>query len=122
MPQFQALLGGDMPTLVFDATGSPRSMMTAFTYVAPGSKLVFVGLFQGDVTFHDPDFHRLEMTILSSRNATSEDFAWVIQMAEAGKINLAPWISQQASPEEMMREFPNWLDPNYGVIKAMLTL
>jgi 2-desacetyl-2-hydroxyethyl bacteriochlorophyllide A dehydrogenase len=121
LSQFQAFLGLDMPTIVFDATGNARSMMNAFKYIAPGSKIVFVGLFQGDVTFHDPDFHRLEMTIMSSRNATREDFAWVIKMVEEGKINLAPWISQQASPEEMVTQFPNWLNPDYGVIKAVLT-
>lgn len=111
----------DLPTVVFDATGNPNSMMTAFRYVAPGSKLVFVGLFQGDVTFHDPDFHRLEMTLLSSRNATAQDFGWVIENLETGRVNLAPWITHQASPETLMADFPNWLDPDYGVIKAVLS-
>jgi 2-desacetyl-2-hydroxyethyl bacteriochlorophyllide A dehydrogenase len=120
LPQLQAISGPDLPTVVFDATGNSTSMMNAFNYVAPGGKLVFVGLFQGDVTFHDPDFHRLELTLMSSRNATAEDFSWVIQMAETGQVNFAPWITHQASPEALPTEFPGWLNPDHGVIKPML--
>jgi threonine dehydrogenase-like Zn-dependent dehydrogenase len=95
-------------------------MMQAFDDVAHGGKLIFVGLFQGDVTFHDPDFHRRELTLLASRNATDEDFAHVIAMLEAGKIDLAPWITHRAAPERIMAEFPHWLEPENGVVKAML--
>lgn len=120
LSQLQAILSGDLPTAVFDATGSANSMMKAFDYVAHGGKLIFVGHFQGDITFHDPDFHRRELTLMGSRNATSEDFAWAIKMLEAGKINLTPWITHRASPEEIATEFPRWLEPESGVIKAML--
>ena len=120
LPQLNTLLSGDMPTIVFDATGNARSMMQAFNYVAHGGKLVFVGLFQGDVTFHDPDFHRRELTLLSSRNATDEDFARVIAMLESGTINLDPWITHRAPPEEICATFPGWLEPERGVVKAML--
>jgi threonine dehydrogenase-like Zn-dependent dehydrogenase len=120
IPQLQRALAGDMPTTVFDATGSARSMMQAFNYVAQGGKLVFVGLVQADITFHDPDFHRRELTLLSSRNATGADFAEVMSQLEAGAINLAPWITHRASPEALVTEFSSWLLPETGVIKAML--
>ncbi|HMO60217.1 MAG TPA: alcohol dehydrogenase catalytic domain-containing protein, partial [Roseiflexaceae bacterium] len=55
--QLQALCGDDPPTVVFDATGHAQSMMRAFSYPANAGRLVFVGLFQGDVTFNDPEFH-----------------------------------------------------------------
>jgi 2-desacetyl-2-hydroxyethyl bacteriochlorophyllide A dehydrogenase len=121
VPQLESLLGGELPTIVFDATGNANSMMASFDYVAPGSKLVFVGLVQDEITFRDPDFHRREMTLLSSRNATGEDFAWVIEHLESGRINLAPWITHQVGPEEMIGEFPHWLEPETGVIKAMVS-
>jgi 2-desacetyl-2-hydroxyethyl bacteriochlorophyllide A dehydrogenase len=114
------LLSGDLPTAVFDATGNGASMQRAFDYVAHGGRLVFVGLFQGDVTFHDPDFHRREMTLLSSRNATREDFIQVIKTLEAGKIDLAPWITNRARPEEIVEEFPRWFEPESNVVKALL--
>jgi 2-desacetyl-2-hydroxyethyl bacteriochlorophyllide A dehydrogenase len=122
LAQIREALNGDLPTIVFDATGSPRSMMGAFQYVANGSKLVFVGLFQGDVTFNDPEFHRREMTLMSSRNATRADFNQVLAHLEAGDINLTPWITHRASPEELVDQFASWTDPNAGVVKAMLEI
>lgn len=113
-------LAGELPTAVFDATGNPKSMMKAFEYVAHGGKLVYVGHFPGDITFHDPDFHRREMTLLASRNATREDFVWVINTLETGQINLTPWITHRVSPQEIVTEFSGWLDPQNGVVKAML--
>ena len=50
------ITAGDLPTAVFDATGSPKSMASSFEYPAHGGRLTFVGLFQGDVTFNDPNF------------------------------------------------------------------
>jgi 2-desacetyl-2-hydroxyethyl bacteriochlorophyllide A dehydrogenase len=120
LPQLEKITGGDLPTLVFDATGNATSMMSAFNYVAHGGKLVFVGLVQDNITFHDPYFHSHELTILSSRNATAQDFAWVIENLQAAAINLSPWITHRASPEALVQEFPDWLRPETGVIKAML--
>lgn len=121
LAQVRAALGGDLPTLVFDCTGSGRSMHSAFDYVAHGGSLVLVGHITGDITFSDPHFHSHEMTLLASRNATPADFAWVIEELRAGTISLAPWITHQATPESIVGEFPTWLAPATGVIKAMLS-
>jgi 2-desacetyl-2-hydroxyethyl bacteriochlorophyllide A dehydrogenase len=118
--QIREVLGGSLPTVVFDATGNASSMEQAFNYVEHGGKLVFVGLHQGDVTFHDSDFHRREMTLLASRNATAEDFATVIAALTAGKIDLAPWISVRVTPEELPVAFPGWLNPARDFVKAMI--
>jgi 2-desacetyl-2-hydroxyethyl bacteriochlorophyllide A dehydrogenase len=111
---------GDLPTVVFDATGNPKSMMGAFEYPANGGRLVFVGLFQGDVTFNDPNFHRRELTVLSSRNARSDDFTRIISLVENTRIDTAPWITHRASFSDAVTEFPRWTKPETGVIKAMI--
>jgi 2-desacetyl-2-hydroxyethyl bacteriochlorophyllide A dehydrogenase len=116
----QTLLNGDLPTTVFEATGNPNSMMRSVQYVANGGKLVFVSLVQGDLTFRDTELHRRELTLLRSRNATAADFTWAIQMVEEGKINLAPWITHRAPADTMVSTFPEWLDPERGVIKAVV--
>ena len=121
MAQIKTLLGGELPTLVFDCTGSAKSMHSAFDYVAHGGSLILVGHIKGDLTFSDPHFHSREMTLLASRNATPEDFAWVIDSLHAGEIDLAPWITHRATPESIVPDFPAWLDPATGVIKAMLS-
>jgi 2-desacetyl-2-hydroxyethyl bacteriochlorophyllide A dehydrogenase len=122
LPQLHELLAGELPTLVFDATGSAASMMGAFGYAAHGGKLVFVGLFQGDVTFNDPDFHRRELTLMSSRNATDADFARAIGLLEAGAIDVAPWISRRIPLEELPGAFPDLVAPESQVVKAMVEL
>ncbi|MDE2775057.1 MAG: zinc-binding alcohol dehydrogenase family protein [Chloroflexota bacterium] len=120
MGQVEKALGGELPTLVFDCTGSAKSMHAAFDYVAHGGALALVGHITGDITFSDPHFHSHELTLLASRNATPADFAWVIDCLRAGQINLAPWVTHEATPEGILREFPRWVDPATGVIKAML--
>ena len=121
MGQARRLLGGELPTLVFDCTGSAKSMHSAFDYVAHGGSLVLVGHITGDLTFSDPHFHSHELTLLASRNATPADFEWVIECMRAGRVDLARWITHGATPETIESDFPGWLDPANGVIKAMLS-
>lgn len=116
----QDWLGGDLPTTVFDATGSPQSMMQAVQYVANGGKLVYVSLVQADLTFTDPELHRRELTLLRSRNALAADFIWAMQMVEDGRIDLGPWITHRAPADAMVGEFPSWLNPERGVVKAVV--
>jgi len=120
--QLLSITNGDLPTAVFDATGNPESMMGAFKYLANGAKLIYVGLFQGDVTFNDPEFHRKEVTLMSSRNATAADFAWVMSKLESGAIDTKTWVTHRAPFGDMIGAFPGWLDPANGVIKAMVEL
>lgn len=121
LPQQLERLLGDLPTTVFDATGNVNSMNQAFHYPAHGGKLVFVGLVQDDITFHDPYFHSHELTLYATRNATSADFAHVVDALNGGKLDLDPWLTHQATPETLIEAFPTWLDPATGVVKAMLT-
>jgi len=116
------LTNHQLPTAVFDATGNPKSMMASFEYPAAGGRIVFVGLFQGDVTFNDPNFHRRELTLLASRNAQPQDFKRIIGLIEDGRINTTPWITHRASFDDVVREFPPWTKPETGVIKAMIEL
>ncbi len=118
--KLQSLLNGELPTAVFDATGNPQSMQTSFEFVSSTGKLIFVGLFQGDVSFNDPEFHRREMTLLSSRNSTSRDFKRIIAHMEKGEIDVNPWITDRTSLENLPETFPAWLDPENGTVKAML--
>ena len=116
----RGLFGGDLPTVVFDATGNPNSMMGSFRYPAHGGKLVFIGLFQGDVTFHDPAFHKKELTLYASRNAMSRDFDEIIRLIESGKVDTPPWITHRAKMEQVPEIFDSWTKPQTGVIKAMI--
>ncbi|MFJ7638422.1 zinc-binding alcohol dehydrogenase family protein [Peribacillus sp. NPDC097225] len=110
---------GNLPTIVLDATGNAASMMGAFNYASHGGKLIYVGLFKGEITFNDPDFHSKELTLMGSRNATLEDFQHVIQFMENGEIDAEAYISQNLSFEQAVEHFTN---KNFNSNKAVITL
>lgn len=120
--QLLDLFNGELPSVVLDATGNKRSMENTFDFVAHGGRLVFIGLFQGDVSFHDPSFHAKELTLMASRNALSSDFEQIIQQIEEGEIDTNPWITHRATFSDMIDEFDNWLTPESNVFKAMVEL
>lgn len=111
---------GDLPAVVFDATGNLESMSQALQYVAAGGRLVFVGVHAGDVRFSDAEFHRREATPLASRNSTAAEFKRIIALMEKGRIDTKPWITHRAAFDEMIPQFPRWLNPGAGVVKAMV--
>lgn len=113
---------GDLPTAIFDATGNPKSMADSFQYPAPGGRMVFVGLFQGDVTFNDPLFHKREMTLMGSRNARPQDFSRIIDLIAMGRIDTKPWITHRAPFERAVEDLLSWTKPETGVIKAIIEL
>ncbi|MTI16030.1 zinc-binding alcohol dehydrogenase family protein [Rhodobacteraceae bacterium RKSG542] len=82
----KAYFGGELPSILFDVTGNKRAMTNAVNMICQGGKLVFVGLYIGDLEIDDPTFHRKETTLLSSRNSTIEDYQFVIQLLEEGKL------------------------------------
>ena len=114
-------LGGELPRVVFDATGNPEAMHSSFDLPGHGGSLVFVGHFPGDVTFNDPDFHRRELTLLASRNGTTEDFRAVLRYLEDGTVDAACMITHRFAFDEMHRRFAD-LDTMPGLVKAMITI
>ncbi len=112
--------GGELPTVVFDATGNAASMRAAFDLVAPGGKLVFVGLVQAEIGFHDPHLHRREITLYASRNALPHEFERIITLTRAGRINTQPWITHRSDPAGFPDAMRAWTLPETGVVKGML--
>jgi 2-desacetyl-2-hydroxyethyl bacteriochlorophyllide A dehydrogenase len=116
--QLTTTLKGDLPTIVIDATGNRESMLKCFDYVAPGGTIVYVGLFVGDITFHDPYFHRKEVTLKSSRNAVAEDFRKIIRLLTSGVLNMDGYITHHLAFSTLEKTFTSLYQP--GVIKAVV--
>lgn len=114
--------GGELPSIVFDATGNVKSMESAFGYAAHGGTLVYVGLVRADIRFHDPEFHKRELTLMGSRNATREDFERVLEVLASGAIDIERYITHRTDLEGMIERFEEWLKPESRVIKAMVEL
>jgi 2-desacetyl-2-hydroxyethyl bacteriochlorophyllide A dehydrogenase len=122
MKQLAEITGGDYPTVVFDATGNANSMTQSFNYAAHGGKLVYVGLVKNDITFSDPDFHKKELTLMGSRNATREDFDHVVEVLSSGKLDMDRYITHRCGFDGMIDQFESWLLPESKVIKAIVEL
>lgn len=119
--RLRELTGGQMADLVVDATGNAKSMVRALEFAAFAGRVVYVGITQQNLEFpHAPVMHRRELTLLASRNALSRDFARIVALIEEGKIDTQPWITHHARFEEVPEVFPSWLQPETGVIKAVV--
>jgi 2-desacetyl-2-hydroxyethyl bacteriochlorophyllide A dehydrogenase len=117
--ELKAADAGDLPSVIIDATGNPGAMAETFNLAAQGGRIVFVGLFPGEITFNDPNFHRRELTLCGSRNALPQTFATVIAGIESGAIDTTPWITHRFSLDETPARFPSVAaDPT--VLKAMI--
>ncbi|WP_069658726.1 zinc-binding alcohol dehydrogenase family protein [Arcticibacter eurypsychrophilus] len=120
--RLKEITNGDFPTVVIDATGSQRAINNGFSYMAHGARYVLVGLQKGEVAVSHPEFHKREGTLMSSRNATREDFEHVIKSMKSGQVNPATYITHRVSFDQVKEQFQSWLDPKKGVIKAMVKL
>jgi len=118
----RSLTDGSLPQIVVDATGSNKSMANALNYCAFAGRLVFVGITTQEISFPHPSMHRRELTLLASRNALPPDFTRIIQLIEESRIDTRPWITHRSGFDQMVSEFPNWLKPETGVIKAMVQI
>ncbi|MFI5186921.1 MAG: zinc-binding alcohol dehydrogenase family protein [Chitinophagales bacterium] len=117
-----AITNNDMPTVVIDATGNLEAINSAFQYMAHGGRYVLIGLQKGDVCFSHPEFHKREALLMSSRNATREDFEQVIHSLKKQEVNPNSYITHRVLFKKVKDEFKNWLDPSNGVIKAMIEM
>jgi len=116
------ITNGDMPTVVIDATGSLRAINNGFQYMAHGARYVLVGLQKGELSISHPEFHKREATLMSSRNATKQDFEHVISSMKKGLVNPATYITHRVNFDDVKKEFESYLRPENGVIKAMIEL
>jgi 2-desacetyl-2-hydroxyethyl bacteriochlorophyllide A dehydrogenase len=116
------LTHGDMPTVVIDATGSLKAIEKGLDYLAHGGRYVLIGLQKEAFHFAHPEFHKRETTLMSSRNATRDDFRYVMDALREKKIDPVPFITHRVGFDAVGAQFPGWLDPASGVIKAMIEL
>jgi threonine dehydrogenase-like Zn-dependent dehydrogenase len=120
LEQLKTITSGDMPTVVIDATGNQKAINNAFQYMAHGARFVLVGLQKGEISVSHPEFHKREATLMSSRNATRQDFEHVIACMKNGLIDPQTYITHRVGFDEIKRDFESWLKPETGVIKAMV--
>jgi threonine dehydrogenase-like Zn-dependent dehydrogenase len=117
-----ALTDGEGFDVVFDATGNRQAMETSFGFVAHGGRYVLVSVVKEAITFADPDFHRKEMTLFGSRNATAADFRRVLAAIGEGRVPVAAIITHRTSLADAVRNIPLWATEKTGLIKALVEI
>jgi 2-desacetyl-2-hydroxyethyl bacteriochlorophyllide A dehydrogenase len=120
--QFDAFTDGEGFDVVFDATGNSSAMEKGFEYAANGGRYVLVSVVREPITFMDPDFHRKELTLLGSRNATSEDFDRVIAAIRDGTTPIDKLITHRTDLQGAARDIPRWATDKAGLIKAIVEI
>jgi 2-desacetyl-2-hydroxyethyl bacteriochlorophyllide A dehydrogenase len=111
---------GDGYDVVFDATGNRHAMEQSFDFVAHGGRYVLVGVIAETISFQDPDFHRKELTLFASRNATLQDFERVIAAIRSGEVPVGRLITHRTSLAEAVGNIPVWASRKLGLVKAMI--
>jgi len=117
--RLKEITNNDMPTVVIDATGSQKAINNALQYLAHGGRFVLIGLQKETISFSHPEFHKRETTLMSSRNATREDFIHVVNCMKAGWVNPSTYITHRTAFSDVKNVFNSWLEPATGVIKAV---
>jgi len=117
--RLKEITNNDMPTVVIDATGSQKAINNALQYLAHGGRFVLIGLQKETISFSHPEFHKRETTLMSSRNATREDFVHVVNCMKEGWVNPSTYITHRTAFDDVKNVFKSWLEPATGVIKAI---
>ncbi|GAA4238358.1 L-galactonate oxidoreductase [Postechiella marina] len=112
----EKITNGDLCTAVFDASGNKYALEACPDYMSHGGRFVLVGLSKGELTYTHPKVHAKEMTLMCSRNATTEDFEHVISVLD--QFPTESFITHNVPYTEMIANFDSWLKPETGVIKA----
>ena len=116
LKQIEEITNGDLCTAVFDASGNKFALEACPDYMSHGGRFVLVGLSKGELNYTHPKIHAKEMTLLCSRNATTEDFDHVINVID--QFPTDSFITHNVPFTEMTANFDSWIKPETGVIKA----
>jgi 2-desacetyl-2-hydroxyethyl bacteriochlorophyllide A dehydrogenase len=120
MEQLQYITSGNMPEVVMDASGNRQAINSGFRYMAHGGRYVLVGLQKDEIVLSHPEFHKREATLMSSRNATREDFERVMQCIREKKVNPLAFITNRVPFNEAASGFPGWLQSPGSIIKVVV--
>lgn len=120
--QLSDLSHGEFFDAVFDATGNKSAMEAGFGYVSHGGTYILVSIVSHEICFSDPEFHKREMTLMGSRNATLRDFDAVIAELASGRLPAESLRTHRSTLQELPARISEWAQPATGVIKAIVSV
>jgi 2-desacetyl-2-hydroxyethyl bacteriochlorophyllide A dehydrogenase len=120
--KIKEITDGHLAQVVFDASGSKRAIESGTDYMKHGGSYVLVGLFKGDLNFTHPKIHAKETTLMCSRNATLEDFEFVMKVMRSGQFNSKAYITSDVPFEKILSDFDQWASPDSKDIKVVVSI
>ena len=108
--------------VVFDATGQAGAMEAGFAHVGHGGSYVLISVVQDRISFADPEFHKREMRLIGSRNATAEDFETVMAALRSGAVDAKALLSERIALADLPARLPELAADRGRLIKAIVTL
>jgi 2-desacetyl-2-hydroxyethyl bacteriochlorophyllide A dehydrogenase len=118
--QLKDFTGGDLPSVVIDASGNRKAIHQGLIYLAHGGRYILIGLQKEELVFSHPDFHKKEATLMSSRNATREDFVHVMDTIKKRLIQPLLLVTHRVEFRDVAAGFPDWSNPKNEVIKVVV--
>ncbi|MCX5518004.1 zinc-binding alcohol dehydrogenase family protein [Kaistia defluvii] len=113
---------GDGFDVVYDATGNAQAIEAGFALVAHGGAYVLVSIVKDRISFSDPEFHKREMMLIGSRNATKADFDHVVASIKAGLVPLDALATHSTTLDRLTTDMPVWSHDKRGLIKAIIAV
>ncbi|EWH11756.1 alcohol dehydrogenase GroES-like protein [Catenovulum agarivorans DS-2] len=118
--QLKQLTQGQYPNIIIDCTGNVHAMESAFYNLAHGGTIVFVSIVKNKISFEDPEFHKRETTLMGSRNATKEDFEYVVECIRKGLVKPRSFVTHTGQFDQITELLPKWAQSDSGVVKAVI--
>ena len=106
--------------VVFDATGNGAAIEAGFANVGHGGTYVLVSVVKDDIRFNDAEFHKREMRLIGSRNATEQDFQTAIDALRNGDIDSAKLEPAVLNLSELPKRFPELVKDRETLTKVII--
>jgi (R,R)-butanediol dehydrogenase/meso-butanediol dehydrogenase/diacetyl reductase len=127
-----AIGGGDLGALVaeavgyrpidvvFEATGAPQLLQTAFEIVRPAGTVVLIALYEERAELEPTMIVQKELTVRGSAIYTPEEFHEAIELLASGRAKAQPLITHRWPLEALGEAFEAQLEKD-AAIKVMIT-
>jgi len=116
----RATTGGDGFDVCIEAVGLPSTFLRCIDAAAHRARVVIIGIGMQSLDFRYTVIQTKELDVLGSRNALREDFLEVIELARAGRVDLAAVVSDEYDLGEAGRAFHELAESTGDKLKVMV--
>jgi 2-desacetyl-2-hydroxyethyl bacteriochlorophyllide A dehydrogenase len=102
------ITGGDGPTVVIEAVGTPKTFQAAVETVSSSGRVVYIGYVKTPVEYETKYFVSKELDIMGSRNANMNEFQEVIKAFASSDVELQSLITKRFEFKDAAEAFKYW--------------